>query len=367
MRRVVSFVVLLVAQNVGAQTPASAEAPLPTVGLDFASVDAFWRLVDVLRTDADPSDAEWRAALSTPGYRLARIAIGDVMREDLELAIKPSHRARFDSLTRLTNDRASRLKHLARAATLRPQLTAFQDSLSRFAPVVEAVAIAARWLPPGATNAGDPPLVAFALFRGDGYSLGPGVIVDLLHASESTLTLFLAHEFHHTYVARLQPVVPVAPNDHTDRAAEFGLRAAIQALRSEGIADLIDKPYPLVSENPVRSAYVRRYNEEYAKTPATLRVLDSLLVVVANDSTQMPAVAQHARRLLWSNSHANGAYIARAIYDHFGVDSLFPAVTNPIALLRTYTAVERARHNAAPFSPTAWRVLETFERRYWRP
>jgi hypothetical protein len=117
----------------------------------------------------------------------------------------------------------------------------------------------------------------------------------------------------------------------------------------------------------VRAGYVKRYNDEYAKTPETLRQLDSLLQVVADDSTQLAAAGARARTLLWSNSHANGAYIARTIYERFGVDSLYPAITNPAALLRTYTSAERSRGNPPPFTPKAWRVIESFERRYWLP
>ena len=338
---------------------------MPTTGLDFTAIDHFWRVVEILQRDADPTDAQWQALLATPGYRLAQMAIGDVAREDLELAFKPSLRSRFDSLTKLPNDRAGRLAHLARAASLRGQLAAYRDSLGHSAPIAEAVRAAAKFLPPGATNVGQPPLVAFAIFRNDGYSLDPGVVVDLLNAYESNLVLFLGHEFHHTYVGRAQQAaLGAAPrgDDPTDRP----LRMAIAALRNEGIADLVDKPYPLTWPNPVRATYVKRYNDEYAKTPETLRQLDSLLEVVADDSTQLGAAGQRARVLLWSNSHANGAYIARTVYERFGVDSLYPAAANPAALLRTYTAAVQAKGNPPPFTPKAWRVIESFERRYWR-
>jgi putative zinc-dependent peptidase DUF5700 len=361
---VVGLIALVSVNAVAQSTPA--EPPMPTTGLDFTAIDAFWPVVDVLQKGTDPTDAQWQALLRTPGSRLAQIAIGPVLREDLELAFKPSRRTQFDSLTKLTNDRATRLAHLVRAASMRAQLNAFRDSLTRTAPLAEAVRTAARYLPPGATQVGEPPLVAFAIFRNDGYSLGPGVVVDLLNAYEADLVLFLAHEFHHTYTGRAQEAALGAGTGMKENPADVQLRSAVAALRNEGIADLVDKPYPLAWPNPIRAAYVKRYNDEYAKTPETLRQLDSLLQVVADDSTQFTAAGQRARTLLWSNSHANGAYIARTIYERFGVDSLFPAITNPAALLRTYAAAERARGNATPFSTKGWGVIEAFERRYWR-
>ena len=346
--------------------PAATAAPMPSTGLDFSGVDQFWRVVDILAKDSEPSDTQWQALLGTPGYRLAQTAIGNVVQEDLELTFRPSRRAEFDSLAARPGERAFRLRHLARAPSLRQQLEAFRDSLSRSAPIAEAIRTAQRFLPPGATADGEPPVVAFAVFRDDGYSLGPGIIVDLIHAYESNLVLFLAHEFHHTYVGRAQEKTMPDRSGQPDRPNDLPLRSALQGLRSEGLADLIDKPHPLTSTNPVRAAYVTRYNDEYAKTPATLHQIDSLLVVIAGDSSQMGPAGQRVRTLLWSNSHASGAYIARTIYERFGVDSLFPAITSPIAMLRTYTAAEKARGNPAPFSPAAWRVLESFERRYWR-
>jgi hypothetical protein len=362
--RIVVTLIAFASVNGFAQ-PTPPEAPMPKSGLDFTAVDQFWRVVDILQKDSEPTAAQWQALLSTPGARMAQIAIGPVIKEDLELAFRPSQRTMFDSLTKLTNDRATRLTHLVRAASMRTQLNAFRDSLTRTAPIADAVKVAGRYLPPGATDTGEPPLVAFAIFRNDGYSLGPGVVVDLLNAYEADLVLFLAHEFHHTYTGRTQQAALGRAMDYDYKAPDFQLRSAIAALRNEGIADLVDKPYPLTWPNPVRAAYVKRYNDEYAKTRETLRQVDSVLQVVADDSTQLVAAGQRARALLWSNSHANGAYIARTVYEQFGVDSLFPAISNPAALLRTYVAAERARGNSSPFTPKGWGVIEQFERRYW--
>ncbi len=74
---------------------------MPTTGLDFTGVDQFWHVVDILAKDTEPTEQQWQALLSTPGYRLAQIALGTVVQEDLEVAFRPSRRAAFDSLTAL--------------------------------------------------------------------------------------------------------------------------------------------------------------------------------------------------------------------------------------------------------------------------
>jgi hypothetical protein len=71
-------------------------------------------------------------------------------------------------------------------------------------------------------------------------------------------------------------------------------------------------------------------------------------------------------QLFWSGGHPNGAYVARTIVETFGVDSLFPGVYDPAALLRTYAAAERTRGNPPPFSAAAMRTIDGVERRHWR-
>jgi Putative zinc dependent peptidase (DUF5700) len=351
---------LVLSSSMPAHSQRPQEPTLPSTGIDFAAVDAVWRVVDVLSEDREPSEAQWQALLTSPGYQFAQIAVGDVIREDLQAAFRPSRRVEFDRLTKLPNDRASRLTHLQRAATLRSRLVAFQDSLGRSDLIQQAVATAARFLPAGATNAGDPPLVAFALFRYDGYAVRSGIVVDLLRAYEANLVLFLAHEFHHTYLHRATGTFVPSAAGHT------ALREALEQLRSEGIADLIDKPHPLSATNPQLATYVQRYNQEYEKTPMVLRELDSLLSATTMDSAQIRSAGQRARRLLWNGGHAQGAYMARQILTTFGADSLFPGVTNPAAFFRAFAAAEKVLGRPDPWSPETVKVIEALERRYWR-
>jgi hypothetical protein len=345
-----------------AQPPSRADTTRPEAGLDFSGVDEFWKIVDVLTRDVEPTEAQWHALLATPGYRLAEINIGTTMRQDLEVAFMPSRRAEFDSLARLGNFRASRLEHLVRAASRRAQLDSLREFLSRTSPVADALRLAQQFLPPGATSVGEPPPVVFAIFGSDAYAQERGIVVDLLLVLQTPLIPMLAHEFHHAYLGRQSRV----PSIGEDQTADAVLATTLLRMRNEGLADLIDKPYPLMSADPVRAAYVQRYNDEYARTPATLRIVDSLLAVAADDSTQFAAVGQRVRTLLWSGGHPNGAYVARTIYETFGRDSLFPAVYNPAAFLRTYAAAERKHGNPAPFSPKAMTVVRRLEERYWK-
>lgn len=351
----------------GAQATAEADTSMPATGIDFSGIDQFWKIVDILSRDTEPTEAQWRAMLDTPGYRLAQVNLGPGLRDDIDLTFKPSRHAEFESLTKGDDGHSLQLKHLALAGTRRSELVAYRDSLARTAPIADAIAIAARFLPPGATRNGAPPLVAFAFFRDDGYSLPQGIVVDLLYARVLSvggipITKNLAHEFHHSYINRAARPLPPG----SAAAPDAGLRKALYDLRNEGIADQIDKPYPFSSPNPGSAGHVTRYNAEYARTPGLLRQLDSLLTVAADDSTQMAAVSRRALGLFWSNGHPNGAYVAREILETFGVDSLFPAARSPAAFLRIYSSAELKHGRPNPFSPKARHVLDGLDSRYWR-
>jgi hypothetical protein len=336
---------------------------IPRTGLDFSAIDEFWRVADLLQRDQDPTTEQWRALLTTVGYRLS-LRMVSTTRSDLEMALKPSKRAVFDSVSRLQTDEASRVRHLARAATHRAELARYRDSISRAMPIQEAVARAAKFLPPRATEGKIPPLVAFAIFRDDAYSLGPeAIIVDLDHVLvEGGLDGLLAHEFHHSFLSGLNAIqFPPGPD------SSVALVRALNNTRNEGIADLIDKPYPLgPGKSEGMSAYAKRYNDAYARTPAVIRSIDSLLVIAADDSTRLADVGRRVQQLLPSNGHYNGSYVARAIYETFGVDSLLPGVSNPFAFWRAYASVERKRGNPPPFSPKAVALLAELERKYLR-
>jgi hypothetical protein len=333
---------------------------LPKTGLDFSGVDEFWRIADLLVKDIEPSEAQWRRLFSSVGYRLAMMNV-PTTKTDLEAALRPSRSATRDSLASATDDRARRIKHLGDAVRHRAELARYRDSVTRSLPVQQAVGLAGKFLPPHGTEGVDPPLVGFALFRSDAYSLGPqGVIIDLYHVYESGgLTELLAHEFHHSYLSALSKVKQLRVDEPAG-----SLVAALTAMRNEGIADLIDKPHPLVASSPAMETYAKRYNEAYARTPEVIRSIDSALVIAADDSTKLRAVGSRVIQLLPSAGHFNGSYVAREIYETFGVDSLYPGVYNPFAFLRTYAAAEKKRGNPPPFSPKAVSLLDALERRY---
>jgi hypothetical protein len=347
---------------VEAQAVAPAVAAGGSTGLDFSGVRRFWAVAATLSRNAEPTEADWTALLSTPGYRLALVNLGPGLRDDIDLALKPSRRAERERVLAAGGERADVLRHLALAWAKRADLARFGDSLARSAVVPEAVALAARLLPSGATRGVAPPPVAVAIFRDDGYSLPGGIVIDLLNVRHVRLAENLGHEFHHSYVNRLARPLPPG----SDTAYDAAFRTALYDLRNEGLADLIDKRHPFVSPNPGLASYAARYNAEYARTLALMPRLDSILAAASAGPRQAAAVGMTMQMLFWSNGHPNGAYIAREIQETFGADSLRAAALDPAEFLRLFGEAERAHGRADPLSAAAWAEIGRLDARYWK-
>jgi len=345
-----------------AQTQTGAPA-LPPTGVDYSGIDEFYKVAAILTADAEPTDAQWNALLSTPGYRFVAQQSRNVK---AQLALKPSRKAARDSVLSRQSDQALAVRHLIRAVDQRDAVLATRAALqTTMADSVRlAIRSAARFLPKGAVETRPAPFIAFAVFGDDGYAVDGGVLLDPLFVKEEGLVPLISHEFHHAFLATLErgikPGAGAPPYD-------VALASSLRALRNEGIADQIDKPHPLPPTNGALAWYAPRYNDVYARTPDILHAIDSLLAVVHDDSTKARAAGQQARTLLWSNSHPNGAYMAREIVETFGVDSLMPGIYDFVAFIRAYASAEAKRGNPPPFSSKALEKLSDIERRYIRP
>jgi hypothetical protein len=359
---------VLSAPFAGSQAPSGKEISYPKTGVDYSGIDQFYLIADILARDAEPSEAQWRTMMATPGYRLVEIDNKGI-RGRIELALKPSLKGKRDSVLALENNGTGRvLRHLIRAAADREGIMKTRAALER--SMSDSIAVAtrrtARFLPAGTLERFPTPFIGFAIFSDDGYSEEPGVLLDPLYVQDEGVVDLLAHEFHHSYTAMI---------DHTMKQSDFeGLKPppdvrlflAVMHLRNEGIADQVDKTYPL-PPNPKMEWYPTGYNAAYAKTPAVIRSLDSLLAVAADRPAQAGAAGQKANAMLWSNGHPNGAYMAREIFETFGIDSLMPGVHSPIAFLRTFASAEVKRGNPPPFSPAALSELATLEKHFIKP
>jgi hypothetical protein len=358
------LVTVLSAHYAGAQSPPK-QPPYPKGGIDYSGIDEFYRVAAVLTKDIEPTAAQWRALMATPGYRLVEID-NEGIRDRIDLALKPSRRAERDSVIKANGDKARALRHLIRAAGDRAAIMKTRAILER--SMNDSIAMAAqrtaRFLPKGTIERFPTPFIGFAIFLDDGYAEDPGVLLDPLYVQDNGVVALLSHEFHHSYTGLVDHLVKRADIEAmATPPADVRLFLAVMFLRNEGIADQVDKTYPLPA-NPKADWYAPVYNAAYAKTPAFIHSLDSLLALAADRPAQTAPAGEKANAMLKLGGHPNGAYVAREIVETFGIDSLMPGVYSPIAFLRTYASAEARRGNPPPFSAKAWSELAALEKHY---
>ncbi len=333
--------------------------PIPRTGFDFSSVDRFWGIVDTLSRGIEPSSHLWRALLARPGYRMV-LRQDDGLQRQIDIAFRPSRQAERDSLVRTPSFDSTVISHLIDARNHRAELIAMQAELAKTLPdsIAAAVANATQYLPQAASHRHLPPFVAFGLFYNDSLVQDEGVVLDLLRARSTQLVPFLSREFYRAYASAYAP--DASPQNPTDAA----LYHAVRQLRNEGIADLLDKPYPLQANGTLSDSFAKAYNAAYARTPLVLRSLDSLLAAAYDQPADWRTFGAQAQTLLVSGSEPNGAYMAREVLNTFGRDSLVEAASNPFRFVRMFVAAEQQHGNAPPFSPKAVAMLDLMEKRW---
>jgi hypothetical protein len=347
--------------STSAQSPLPSVPSLPDTGIDFSALGYFWRMVDTLSRDVTPSDAQWQALLATPGYRLARRDAQ--LRHLMPVAFMPSRHTERDSIAAAKTLDAVMLHHLIDANAVRPDLVRFADSLASSAFIFEAEREAEGFLPAGAISLFPAPLIAFALFQLEGTSSPRGIIVDLKWLRDVNRGVQpIAHELHHSYLGHLARIAR-PPRDSADAPLFY----ALLQLPVEGIADQIDKPYPLAYTAASMQWYLPMYNTAYDNTPAILHSIDSLVAAIADNPAAMRTNGAQVDKLIVLGSHPNGAYMARTILETFGGDSLLPSVRDPFVFFHTYAAAELARGHAPPFSAKTLSVIDAEARKYYNP
>jgi len=334
--------------------------PMPVEPVDWTAVDQFWMAVDTLSRGIEPSRAQWRALVTSPGYRIAMLSHSDLPRL-IDIAFNPARRSERDSILSRPSSDSGTIDHLLSAAAARDTLRQYRAAIEPTIgdTIAAAIRSAARFLPDAATDHTAPPLVTFTLFAADGYSQQPGIVLDLYHVRETGLTTFLSHEFHHSFASAFDRTRP------PPGAPDLRLYLAIRQLRGEGIADMIDKPFPL-REPPDMQWYADSYNAAYERTPGMLHTLDSLLVVAGAHPEAVADIGQRAQRMLIYGSHPNGAYMARTILETFGRDSLVAGVYSPFHYIRTFIAAQKERGEPPSFTAAGIAVLDDMEKRYAR-
>jgi len=274
----------------------------------------------------------------------------------------------FFALLAFKNDRDA-LQNARERFQREDLLTAAFDDVSAFVPTSFSVDTMAR------------PSLSFIVYNLDGRAIGGDeIVIDYVFAAKQgadALQRFIAHEVHHLVRQRLtqltRPGLEVAERD---------IVRTLDQVQSEGIADNIDKPEIVFSDDfrqqfeqdTTRAGqwmartfkrYAETFRSEDESTPSTLAKIDSLLVraVQADDRGDDDAVRKHAEEI-WESlayaGHPNGYYMANQI------DDVRNVIANPFEFVYRYNdAVCGSDDEAHCFSDEAIQYLRVLEDRHY--
>lgn len=357
-----------------AVAPATASAQGDTrahAATDWASVDLFWQVHDLLAADREPPAVLWDSLFTSTGYAAieARERRAGILRQGFRAAFKPSLR---DSLTAVQGGHPWLEYHLpliADAPQWRAAITALRAPGALDALLDTARTMAAAWLPDGATEQLPMGRIAWAVFGSQrGYPdlllLDPTLFIQ--HPDRAPL---LGHELHHNYRAALAPGLRPLGND---------LAAwAIVNVEAEGIAGQVDKR-PLLElstealaaryhDGVPGAAYYRDYPQVHGESPRWLRLADSLLARLASetDSAERVQLGATLHGALPDNGRAMGSWMADVIDAQLGRAAVTVVVGNPFGFWRAYQEAAVASHGRyPPLSAAAMQTLSYLEAQY---
>lgn len=329
---VVSCVVWFTTLQAGADVPRQ---------VDTQSIEALWRVADVLKENATPTEADWSALFNSAGYAslIANEIPKDKLKDLITTAFAKGAAADQQSLSKPL---AAIIEHFRQADQQRAQIAAtlneFSTTMARNAP--EWLKMTSNYLPPNAQTIATPNHIAIAVFALDARGYANGIVLDPLFIEryKSSIRHFIAHEFHHFYANSMR-IRPSA----TESADDQNLQWVVWQLHSEGIADLIDKPVIYFEQGYMaETPYAEFFKKSYTNSAQIIQQLDVLLkqYAVASDKH---SVATEIKNTIPMAGHPTGYFIAKTIEHQLGRDALVQTLGNPYAFFQLYNkAAEKA-------------------------
>ncbi|TGE05327.1 DUF5700 domain-containing putative Zn-dependent protease [Hymenobacter fodinae] len=342
-----------------------ASARAQTINTD--AVTRFWQLTDELRQNHPISDKDWDAFINLPGNKTyirntfhpdpQSVYSLENYRRALETVYMPQH----DSLLRvkLRDKVASYVlayEYKEREAEYRQYIQTTIQS-PQYVPLMYTLAY--EYLPKSAQTT-VPELKMYYTAIGDGAtSQADGIFYSLkavVDHDKAKPGIVEAHEMYH----QLMPTKSFSPVAEEDK----GLMWTLRGMRSEGIADLIDKaPMHQVPGDP------HRVQAQFLQpAPQVIQRLDSVIQAVATQGTPAKKPVAYYQRVLHFAGHVPGCYMARVIVANGYRKELIARIDNPFEFVRLYQKAARKDATHPPqFSQLTMKYLAELEKTYNQP
>ncbi|MCC2617806.1 hypothetical protein LJ739_16260 [Aestuariibacter halophilus] len=305
----------------------------------FEDIGRLWKIIDELKSGADPAVEKWNSLVSGPGYEsLIKEEIPeDVLLEAIRTAFLPSKQIQ----QKLWRDEGKSALHLVdhflaldskrrEVTDLLLQLNQEQGKLSQ-----QAIELACDYFSLQASEGAPHFSVAFAAFQKDARGYRSSIVMDPLFALEAgnNLVYWLAHETHHI----LRHSVAVATTPDGESAKNKSLVWVLRQLQSEGIADQIDKPHTFFGEGYLaHSKFAKFFRNEVVKGPTRIAQLNDLIQEIKVCQLECDAIDERIRKVAVMAGHPLGFFMADAIEKTLGRDALIVDIGDPSQFLASY-------------------------------
>ncbi|HMQ70176.1 MAG TPA: hypothetical protein PKC58_14435 [Ignavibacteria bacterium] len=356
------FAFLILSSFVLINFPSTAQ----TSTADFSALENFWNITGKLQKNETPYEQEWIDMFNCIGYKSLRNDEG--IRSNIELVFTPGRKSELDSALMSAGYWWKRdLLHLISVKEKQEVLKLYSKEIDIDKILMQSLELAETYLPKGITKLHEPPPVMFVIFSPDARAMGGNIIFDLkftMDIGENLLTQTLAHEAHHYYCN----FIPSELNPPSEESSYDPIYSTLRQLQLEGVADLIDKEdYILYQKNDTAGSFVKMWNEAQQQQSVKMKILDSMLCVMAVDTTGMYETGVTAFRMFPVNCHPNGNYMAKLILKHFGAESIIKSMKNPFQFFRLYKDACIVEGNEYVLSDNAMAYLDDLEKIFLIP
>ncbi len=291
-----------------------------------------------LKNDKEPTEEEWNALFSTPGYRalMENEFDRDFFKNNFTVAFMPS---KAKTLKKKMNEKGIISQFLQHYVYVKKMYRKIPQLICEIKTKLSVhnfriLEMAGKYLPKDIMRQYEPPTVAFVIFGYDSRGYSP-VVVDLVFAEDigTYLIYLIAHEIHHFYRNKI-----VKLQFPSEQKPEFYIIWLLNQMEAEGIADLIDKPYLLNLPNGIKSKFLylwkSKFSENLKKADGIIKKIDEFLAAFSEKSFNKEIISDMLKYVPMSG-HITGYYMATAIWEVFG-EKIISCVGDPYRFMLLY-------------------------------
>jgi hypothetical protein len=355
---------------------------------EFSGVHEFWKIMDVLIQDKEPTDEQWDALFNTPGYAelLRREFKAETFKQYYRAAYRPSKRVDIEKMKNAAEDGGNKFRiwftnamfeSLDYSLKNKEKIVVKVKSFDTFPYTENAIEELLIYLPEEMVGA--PPDVSFIIFNDSrGYTpvimsineltreeelLSPerlAVLKKQGYTKQRPHVLYFAHEYFHYY--RDQNLEFKFPDQESD---DYSLIWRLDQIENEGIADLINVSQLYLNGCCfANTAWAEQIREEQAQQPDVIRAFDKILSAIHDNPSKQKELNAEITRLITRAGHPAGFYMANIISEQFGRQALVDVVRNPFKFFYKYNNAAKKDGTVPVFSKKSIQLITELEGKY---